>query len=125
MTDTLIRENKLSFEDLPPIAFEGKSGRRRQIQKEYTLSQKEYFSPYLKEILQEWEFPLHFIDFETISPAIPFYKGTKPYELNTFQWSCHTIEGPGEVPKHKEWLNTKNLFPNFNFASSLKEDIGN
>jgi hypothetical protein len=49
----------------------------------------------------------------------------RPYELIAFQWSLHTIEKEGAAPVHNEWLHDSNEFPNFEFASSLKDAIGN
>ena len=34
----------------------------------------------LKDEVQQFTWPLHFIDFETTAPAIPFYKGYAPYQ---------------------------------------------
>src|SRR5690606_20601091 len=34
----------------------------------------------LKEEINDWVFPLHFIDFETCTAALPFSKGRRPYE---------------------------------------------
>ena len=52
----------------------------------------------LKGKLKRWEYPLHFIDFETTISALPFHKGMRPYEAVAFQWSCHTIKKPGSEP---------------------------
>ena len=38
----------------------------------------------LKLEISNWKFPLHFIDFETSTVAIPFNKGKKPYEQIAF-----------------------------------------
>ena len=68
----------------------------------------------------EWDYPLHFIDFETATAALPYHKGMSPYEAVAFQWSCHTISQPGVEPEHYEWINLDQKFPNFEFARSLK-----
>jgi hypothetical protein len=33
------------------------------------------------------KYPLYFIDFETVNPAIPRFKGMRPYRQIPFQWS--------------------------------------
>lgn len=40
-----------------------------------------------------------------------------------FQWSCHTLHSDGRL-EHKEWLNTQDIYPNFEFAITLKKCLG-
>jgi predicted RecB family nuclease len=46
--------------------------------------------------------PLAFLDFETISPAVPVWPGCHPYEQVPVQFSCHVL-GPSGL-EHFEWL---------------------
>ena len=102
----------------------GSRNERQIIQYENTREKTEYFSEDLKDELAGWKYPLHFIDFETLTCAIPHHKGMRPYETIAFQWSCHAIEKPGDAPIHSEWINTEMTFPNFRFAESLMKQIG-
>lgn len=108
----------------------GSRGIRQLIQIENTQNNTEWKSDKLNSIIAPSDYPLHFIDFETYTGALPFHKGMRPYELIAFQWSCHTIEKPGAVPVHSEWIHTGNMFPNssefpnFEFAKSLMNQIG-
>lgn len=54
--------------------------------------------------LKELCYPLYFLDFETIAPAIPVYDGTHPYENIPFQYSLNVIEKEGEAQKHYSYL---------------------
>lgn len=54
-----------------------------------------------------WEPPLHFIDFETSSVAIPFLKGKHPYATTAFQFSHHTMSATGQVKHESQWLCTE------------------
>ena len=129
--DELIAKKKVSFWDLDPERFKdskgnlGARGIRQTIQYENTKRNEEWFGDGLSEILGQMKYPLHFIDFETYSGAIPHHKGMRPYELVAFQWSCHTIRAPGSAPVHSEYLNMDYDFPNFHFAESLMAEIGN
>lgn len=70
--------------------------------------------------MNTWNYPLHFIDFETTMVAIPFNKGRRPYEGVAFQFSHHTVNEHGEVAHVAEYLNTKpGEFPNYEFVRSL------
>ncbi len=101
----------------------GRDNERQLIQLRHSRSGTEWFSEELSGILASFEYPLHFIDFETSSLAIPYHAGMRPYETVAFQWSCHTIYAPGERPVHSEWINTDDVFPNFEFAETLMRQI--
>lgn len=75
------------------------------------------------EAISNIQYPLHFIDFETCTMAVPFHKGMKPFQNVIFQWSCHTLHADGRI-EHSEWLNVSDYYPNFEFAKSLKAQIG-
>lgn len=71
-----------------------------------------------------WKYPLHFIDFETSSVALPFYRGMRPYEPVAFQFSHHRMEANGTVSHVGEYLEvTPGKFPNFDFARALKKEL--
>jgi len=42
-------------------------------------------------------FPAYFLDFETIQFAVPIWKGTRPYQQITFQFSLHTLAETGQL----------------------------
>ena len=121
--DSLIQENKIGFDDIVGMLGDGSSDQRRRIQIEYTKQNREFVAADLKIELDALRHPLHFIDFETTRVALPYHKGMRPYELVTFQWSCHTIKAPGAEPIHGEWLNLEYEFPNFKFAESLMDHL--
>jgi len=58
----------------------------------------------LRDALAQWEFPLHFIDFETSRPALPFHKGRRPNELLLFQFSHHILDEDGRLRHAGECL---------------------
>lgn len=60
-------------------------------------------SPNVETELNKIVAPAHFIDFETLSPALPVYPGTRPYETVPFQWSDHILDRNGGVT-HSEFL---------------------
>jgi hypothetical protein len=128
--DELISLSRTSLYDIVPERLKNKKGeigiraQRQMIQLKYTEEDKEWTSHELDSILNEFTYPLHFIDFETYTGALPFHEGMRPYELIAFQWSCHTIPYKGATPIHSEWIETEGKFPNFAFAESLMKQIG-
>ena len=85
----------------------------------------EHIHPKVQKLLGDVEYPLFFIDFETIRPAIPFHQGMMPYRsVILFQWSCHKIATEGGPVEHYEFLNTEQSIPNTRFIESLREVLG-
>ncbi|MBI5884126.1 MAG: DUF2779 domain-containing protein [Elusimicrobia bacterium] len=54
--------------------------------------------------LRRLRYPLHFLDFETISPAIPPYDNSRPLEQLPFQASLHVQDRPESGLRHLEYL---------------------
>lgn len=65
----------------------------------------------IKAALAGWKFPLIFLDFETINPAIPSYNGTGPYQQVPFQFSVHIWPSADADLIHKEYLHTDESDP--------------
>ena len=80
----------------------------------------------LKTEMAKWKFPLHFIDFETSTVALPFTAGRRPYEQVAFQFSHHIYYEDGTIEHKSEFIsNTAGEFPNFIFARALKKSLEN
>ena len=62
--------------------------------------------------------PAYFLDFETIQFAVPIWKGTRPYQQNTFQFSLHTLSISGEL-EHTQFLDLSGGDPSEPFAHAL------
>jgi hypothetical protein len=74
--------------------------------------------------MKSLKFPLHFIDFETTTVAIPFYRGRRPYETIAFQFSHHILYEGGAYEHRGQWINTvAGVFPNFEFVRALKKEL--
>ena len=54
--------------------------------------------------LDAWKFPLVFLDFETVNPAIPIFAGTGPFTQTPFQFSVHVLRDWDSAPEHTEFL---------------------
>jgi Domain of unknown function(DUF2779) len=53
--------------------------------------------------LEQFEPPVAFLDFETLSLPIPVWNGCHPYDAVPVQFSCHVQDADGGV-RHHEWL---------------------
>lgn len=69
-------------------------------------------------------YPLHFLDFESVAPAIPPYEGLKPFQQLPFQASIHVqanLDGP---LAHRELLVQPDHDPRPELAAFLVKHIG-
>jgi len=73
--------------------------------------------------LDTLHYPLYFLDFETINPAIPLYDGTSPYQQIPTQYSLHFIEGKDGQLFHREFLAEEGSDPRRKLAEQLANDI--
>ncbi|MBU2520579.1 MAG: DUF2779 domain-containing protein [Nanoarchaeota archaeon] len=78
----------------------------------------------IKGFIDKLEYPLYYMDFETINPAIPLYDGMKPYQRIPFQFSVHIVDKPGGKPKHISFLHDSRQNPRPNFTKELMDALG-
>ena len=68
-------------------------------------------------------FPAYFLDFESIQFAVPIWKGTRPYQQITFQFSLHTLTESGQL-SHTSFLDLSGNDPSEQFAKALLAACG-
>jgi len=69
-------------------------------------------------------YPLYFLDFETIGPAVPIYDGSRPYQQLVFQYSLHLQETSSSELHHREYLADPTEDPRIGFIEQLIQDCG-
>jgi len=84
--------------------------------------------PGAREEIAALTYPRYYLDFETIGPAVPIWKGTRPYGAVPIQWSCHIDNGPAansrESLRHEEFLDLSGEPPMRPLAECLIECLG-
>ncbi len=78
----------------------------------------------LREFLKRACYPLYFLDFETIRPAIPVYDLTRPHEPIPFQYSLNVVAEEGARPVHHSYLAPGESDPRPEVLKQLREFIG-
>jgi len=74
----------------------------------------------LRSEIEGFVWPLNLIDFETTAPAIPFFKGYRPYQGLCFQFSHHILHKDGRVEHKSEYLGMgQGVNPSFEFIEEL------
>lgn len=68
-------------------------------------------------------FPACFLDFESIQLGVPIWKGTRPYQQITFQFSLHTLAESGQL-SHTSFLDLSGDDPSEPFAKALVAACG-
>jgi hypothetical protein len=61
-------------------------------------------APTVQQFLEGLRYPLHFLDFETIMPAVPMFDGCRPYTQTPFQFSLHIQNSAGGELTHLAYL---------------------
>ncbi|MBI2172265.1 MAG: DUF2779 domain-containing protein [Chloroflexi bacterium] len=83
-----------------------------------TISGAPFVSGGLGKALAQVRPPLHFLDFETVNPALPLFPGTRPFQSIPFQWSLHTLDSGGKL-YHQAFLHQGKDDPRKAFTQSL------
>ncbi|MEO6292884.1 MAG: DUF2779 domain-containing protein [Burkholderiaceae bacterium] len=100
-------------------------GERQQRVKTHTLTNTVFFDAAgAAADLAVHSLPAYFLDFETIQFAVPIWKGTRPYQQNTFQFSLHTLSESDQLD-HTEFLDLSGNDPSEPFAHALIAACGN
>jgi len=77
----------------------------------------------IQNILDDLEYPLYFLDYETFSYVLPAQNGIRPYQQMVFQYSLHVITEPGAETVHHEYLLSAKDEPVENLIAHMKERI--
>ena len=98
----LYKNGVLKVDDVPETFSLGQNQRMQvdaQKSGEVTIDHAE-----IKSFLNDLNYPLYFLDFETFSTSVPIIDGTRPYQQLVFQYSLHIQNEPSGELIHKEYL---------------------
>jgi Domain of unknown function(DUF2779) len=87
-------------------------------------TQTPYFAKGLKDAISKLSYPLYFMDFETLNPALLRFPGMRPYDPIPFQWSVHVRKTSGGGTEHHEFLARDESDPRLPFLTSLLTVLG-
>ncbi len=73
--------------------------------------------------IQDYGYPLYFLDFETIMPCIPMFDESRPYQQIPFQYSLHFKASPNSQIEHSEYLAYPEGEPREQLIQRLISDI--
>ncbi len=110
-----------SIGDIPPF-FPGLTAAQRAVC-ETVRRGTPRFGPGLRATFARLRHPIHFLDFETMMPALPLYPGTRPFQQVPFQWSDHVLAADGALT-HLEFLAQPGPDPRPKFVQTMLEALG-
>jgi hypothetical protein len=65
----------------------------------------------IRKFLSGLQYPLYYLDYETLGSAVPLFDGTRPFQSVPFQFSLHIEETPGAELQHREFLHQERSDP--------------
>lgn len=79
----------------------------------------------IENFLDDLNYPLYFLDFETMTSAVPIFDNSRPYQQLVFQYSLHLKNISGDL-MHREFLAeaSPNIDPRIDFVKQLINDCG-
>lgn len=78
----------------------------------------------IQNFIKKLEYPLYFLDYETMSSLVPYFDGHRPYQQVPFQYSLHIQRTPEADLEHTEYIHSENSDPSRPLAEQLIKDIG-
>ena len=98
--------------------------KRQEIQRAVAISGEPHVKrTQIERFLSTLEYPLHFLDFETFTTAIPIFDGTWPYQQIPFQFSLHLVHEVGAQPEHRKFLAEGRNDPRPEFMRQLNSAV--
>ena len=123
--DKIGKLEELKIERLVDIHDEFPLSEKQKLQVLTTKSGKEIIDKVkIKKFLKNLEYPLYFLDYETLSSVVPYFDGLSPYQQVPFQYSLHVLDKPEGELKHYLYLHKENTNPAKALSKSLKSNIG-
>ena len=117
----LLDEGILEIKDIPDGVITSKAGLRQYNAEKHDEVHIEEEN--IKKELDQLEYPLYFLDYETFAPGVPLFNGYRPYQRMIFQYSLHIQEKPDGELKHYSYLAKDWEDPSKKLAEDLKEKI--
>jgi len=80
-------------------------------------------APGIRSFIKGLKYPLYYLDFESMNPAVPLFDNSRPYQQICFQYSLHIQHEPGGETIHKEFLADADGDPRIPFIEQLIRDL--
>lgn len=114
----------VTYKDALPHLTEGTTAYKQALAHiagdRYTLFDPDKIAEWINNL----EYPLYFLDFETLQECIPEFDGQKPFDQIPFQFSLHIQDKPGGALRHVEFLGDPKTDYREELVKTLVDSIG-
>lgn len=86
--------------------------------------QPEIAAEEIRAALAGLQWPLWFLDYESLNASLPRFPGYRPYQHIVFQYSLHCLTAPDAEPQHYEYLGLGPEDPALGLLESLSAALG-
>lgn len=97
---------------------------KQKVVRQCVRSGKPWVGDNLARELTHVKWPVHYLDFENISTAVPLYPDVAPYEKIPTQYSIHIRAQPGADLRHRDFLADPGMDCRRELAKRLIRDLG-
>ncbi len=120
--ETLLDEGIMEVKDIPPDLLTNDKLRKHHhvVKHDIVHIEKEN----IEEEIENIEYPIYFLDYETYAPAIPVIDGYRPYQRVVFQYSLHIQKSPDSKLEHFYFLAKDLQDPSREMSKTLQARIG-
>lgn len=113
---------KMEIKDVPASTC---TTPKQLIDRETFLTNEAHAEPEnIKAWLDQLEYPLYYLDYETFQTAIPMFDGCTPYGQTPFQFSLHIQKEKGGALEHVSFLHKEQSDPRRALAECLIKNCG-
>lgn len=96
----------------------------QEVQRHVALTGKPFINrEAIAALLAQLFYPLHFLDFEAVTPPVPVYDGTRPYQALPFEASIHFQAAAGAPLEHFEYLCDGTVDPRPGLVEFLRKHV--
>jgi len=88
------------------------------------LGQQLILNEPIRDFLRMLQYPLYFLDYETLGGIVPAFEGLRPYQQLPFQYSLHILDSPDSELRHVEYLHRDPNNPCRSLTEALRSHIG-
>jgi hypothetical protein len=119
--DQLVSNRIFRIEDIPDNfeLTEIQAGVRESVKRNHHVIGAE-----LRKCLGSPSWPLYYLDFETVAPALPLYPDVAPYEALPILYSVHRLDGPGQEVIHSDFLADPSHDARMELVGNLLQTLG-
>lgn len=111
----------LNLEDVPD---EYPLSEKQRLQVNHKKSGETYINKEaIRKFVNDLQYPIGFLDFETFQQAIPQYDNLRPYQQIPFQYSLHYKKTKKSKTEHLEFLGDEKTDPREEFIVQLIKDL--